>query len=244
MFSPRYTTPPVTEHQPSSWLISNTGGTVPVGDPALVVDRRCPRSRSSRSWCRRGAGREEVDLLDRVLADVGDPEVVGGPVEREPPRVAQPDRPDLRCGRTSPTSGRCAASCPAGSLGILGPVVRVAAAAAVAQTEPQLAVGAEHHVAAVVVGERLVHRQQLAPAPGVGLVAVHGVRVDPGVALAVRVADVQVLPSAEKAMPEQAPLAVGGRLVGHVEHRVVAEAAARRRRRPRGSAPSPPRSAT
>ena len=40
--SPRYTTPPVTEHQPSSWRISNTGGAVPLGDPARVVTRSEP----------------------------------------------------------------------------------------------------------------------------------------------------------------------------------------------------------
>src|SRR6266702_1209698 len=34
--------------------------------------------------------RAEVDLLPGALADVGDPEVAGRPVEREPPRVAEP----------------------------------------------------------------------------------------------------------------------------------------------------------
>ena len=42
-----------------------------------------------------GDGREPVDLLEGVLADVGDPEVAGGAVEGEPPRVAHAVEPDL-----------------------------------------------------------------------------------------------------------------------------------------------------
>ena len=41
------------------------------------------------------AGGLEVDLLARPLPDVGDEEVFGRAVEREPPRVAQADRPGL-----------------------------------------------------------------------------------------------------------------------------------------------------
>jgi hypothetical protein len=41
------------------------------------------------------AGGDEVDLFDRALPDVGDPQVVRGPVEGEPPRVPQPVLPDL-----------------------------------------------------------------------------------------------------------------------------------------------------
>ena len=37
----------------------------------------------------------EVDLLERVLADVADPEVAGRAVEGEAPRIAQAVRPDL-----------------------------------------------------------------------------------------------------------------------------------------------------
>ena len=50
---------------------------------------------------------------------------------------------------------------------VLGPVLGVVAAAAVAQADPQLAVGPEDQVAAVVVGVGLVDRQHLAGAwPG------------------------------------------------------------------------------
>src|SRR6266511_4505419 len=44
------------------------------------------------------AQRDGVDLLHDVLADVADPKVAGGAVEREAPRVAQAKRPDLGAG--------------------------------------------------------------------------------------------------------------------------------------------------
>src|SRR6185437_12874527 len=50
--------------------------------PAVVREPTDPRRRA------------EVDLLVLVLADVADPEVVLR-VEREPPRVAEPERDDL-----------------------------------------------------------------------------------------------------------------------------------------------------
>ena len=42
--------------------------------------------------------RGDVDLLERVLTDIGDPEVTGGAIEGESPRVAQPARPDPSVG--------------------------------------------------------------------------------------------------------------------------------------------------
>ena len=227
MRSPRYTTPPVTEHQPSSWLHLEHRRHGAVGDPALVVDLACPRSRSTRSWCparcRPGGSRSPRSAFWPT-----------SPIQRSSVARSNENRHGLRspiaqisgCGRRRPTSGSMRSSLPSGIVGVLGVVVGVAAAAAVAQTEPQQPVGAEHHVAAVVVGERLVHREQLAPAPGVGPVAVHRVRVDPGVAVAVRVAGEERVAVLGEGDAEQAPLAVGGRLVRQVEHRVVAEAAA------------------
>src|SRR4030095_14360970 len=41
------------------------------------------------------AGGDDVELLDRVLADVTQPERPGGRVEAEPERVAKPECPDL-----------------------------------------------------------------------------------------------------------------------------------------------------
>src|SRR5439155_15645939 len=38
---------------------------------------------------------QTVDLLPAVLADVADPQVAREPVEREPPRIARADGPDL-----------------------------------------------------------------------------------------------------------------------------------------------------
>src|SRR5690606_26630650 len=43
----------------------------------------------------RGRGGLEVDLLNRVLAYVGDPQITGVAVERGPPRVAEAVSPDL-----------------------------------------------------------------------------------------------------------------------------------------------------
>src|SRR5437764_11390513 len=42
-----------------------------------------------------GSSRLEVDLLPLVLSHVTDPQVAGGPVEGEPPRVPQTEVPDL-----------------------------------------------------------------------------------------------------------------------------------------------------
>ena len=132
---PRYTGPPLTEHQPSSWVISNTGpeGRA-VGSRGPRRSRRSPRSGSIPGWCRGiGVGGDPVDLLQVVLAHVGHPQVAGGLVEAEAPRVAHPGQGDLgpaaaggegvvvgdavgprrRAGRW----GRCAGPCPGGRRG-------------------------------------------------------------------------------------------------------------------------------
>ena len=37
----------------------------------------------------------EVDLLELALSDVADPQIARGAIEREPPRISEPVRPDL-----------------------------------------------------------------------------------------------------------------------------------------------------
>ena len=100
-------------------------------------------------------------------------------VEREPPRVAHAVEPDLGRARPDAVGERVAGRdgvgrSPVGrlgvdaqdlaeqGLGVLAVAVGVAAAAPVAEPDVEVAVGAEHQLAAVVVRERLGHEQQLA----------------------------------------------------------------------------------
>src|SRR2546428_13883168 len=56
----------------------------------------------------RARGRLEVHLLPLVLTDVGDEEIPELPVEAEPPRVAETERPDLGPrARRAPEGVRC-----------------------------------------------------------------------------------------------------------------------------------------
>ncbi len=126
----------------------------------------------------RRACRLEVDLLPRALADVADPQVAG--------RRGRTSTATGCAGRTprSPASRRRGrrTGCPRGSGTELpvGPRVdpqhlaeqrrerlrrcpRVAAAAAVAEPDVEVSVGAEREVAAVVVRVRLVDEQDVAP---------------------------------------------------------------------------------
>ena len=119
--------------------------------------------------------RREVDLLVLVLPDVADPEVAGGAVEREPPRVAQAPHPRLgharRCGRrTGCRRARCRPRCRRGS----GSMRRIfderrargsgrcragRLAAAVAEPDVEHAVGPERDLAAVVVRSTAARRR-------------------------------------------------------------------------------------
>src|ERR1700675_96044 len=47
----------------------------------------------------------DIDLFPMVLPDVGDPQVGGLSIEAEPPRVAEPDRPDLGTGSSDGDEG-------------------------------------------------------------------------------------------------------------------------------------------
>ena len=171
---------------------------------------------------------QPVDLLPLVLADVADPEVAGVAVEREPPRVAQPVRPDLgpgavACRRTGCRRAPCTRVAPRSGFGSMrrilpssvssdcplppGGVARagVAGAAAVAEPEVQVAVGAERELAAVVVGLRLLDRAgSSARRRGSALPPVHRVLVDLGVAVGVGVVRRRAcVPSGEKASPRR-----------------------------------------
>ena len=93
--------------QPSSWLYSATG------PRSLPADERRVRRRSVRPSKRfqpklmpPSAALDVVDLLPGVLADVADPEVAVGAVEREAPRVAQAVAPRSRARQPAwPTNG-------------------------------------------------------------------------------------------------------------------------------------------
>src|ERR1043165_1064508 len=111
------------------------------------------------------ARRLQVDLFVLVLADVGHPEVAGLAVEGETPRVAQAVRPDLaaRAGARGERVGggdgvRRAVDVDARELAeklaeVLAVIVRIAAGAAVADADVEVAVGPELQLAAVVIGE-------------------------------------------------------------------------------------------
>ncbi len=135
----------------------------------------------------------KVDLLDLVLAHIGDKEIPGLGVKAEAPGVAQPRGPDLWPGAQGLGEGvgggngvgqagvRWALAVDAQDLaqervGVLAVAQGIAAAAAVAQTDVEIAVRAKGQLAAVVVLEGLVDDQELLLAGRVGPV---GVKVYP-----------------------------------------------------------------
>src|SRR3954451_24266155 len=100
--------------------------------------------------------RLEIDFLERVLADVSDPEVAGGAIETETPRIAQAVRPDFaapagtQIERIRGRNGvrRAVIDIDAQDLAeelidVLGVVVRIAAGAAVSGADVQKTVRAE-----------------------------------------------------------------------------------------------------
>ena len=103
----------------------------PAGGREAVLEARRPSKRSQPKFAGGRAGsRDEVDLLDRVLADVADLEVAVRAVEGEAPRVAQAERRDLATRAGWATSIR--SSLPSAIADVLRAVLRVAAGAAVA----------------------------------------------------------------------------------------------------------------
>ncbi len=113
------------------------------------------------------AARDEVDLLILILPHVAEPERAGLRVEREAPRVPQAVGPDL----AAPAAGgervvgrdaipRAVAYVDAQQLGeqhvlVLPVPHRIAARAAIAHRDVQVAIGSERELTAVVVVERL-----------------------------------------------------------------------------------------
>src|SRR3954471_8903486 len=107
----------------------------------------------------------EVDLLEEALAHIADPHVLGGAVERELPRVPQPEHPDRalvaglvleRVARrvARPARARIDAQDLAEKhVGVLRVAMGVAAAAAVAHADVEHVVGADDELASVVIVE-------------------------------------------------------------------------------------------
>ena len=164
------------------------------------------------------AGGHHVDLLDGVLADVGDPQVAGRVIEVDPPRVAGAHEVDLR-GSTaaherirggngvgfaavrvdsqdrSEKSGR-----------VLAVVVFVPRATPVAQRDVQQSVGPELEIAAIVVAGRLIHPQDRTAAVEVDRRAVGVPDGDDAGAVAVGEVDVQLVAGRGELDPQQALL--------------------------------------
>ena len=130
-----------------------------------------------------------VDLLPVALADVGHPEVAGGAVEGEAPRVAEPVPGDLPA-RLGGGDVRPQELAERGAK-VLGALLGVAGGAAVAHADVQQPVGAELQLAAVVVVVRLVDEEQLLGAREDGLAARGAKLDDPGVAVPVGVVHVE-----------------------------------------------------
>ena len=143
--------------------------------------------------------RAEVDLLVLGRADVADPEVARLPVEREPPRVAEPhpDRlpPRARAVRREPQQlAERAAEVLRVVLRIAGRDVAggwVGAAVAEADVEPALLV--ELELAALVIRIRLLHHEQVVRARRHADAVRRGELGDVAVAVQVAVVDVELV---------------------------------------------------
>ena len=117
--------------------------------------------------------RLEVDLFQGILSDVTDKQVSGLPIEGKSPGIAKAVSPDFIFSRRirhewivrRNAVGKPAVHIDAQDLSkqggqSLGVVLRVAAVAAVACADIQIAVGAELQLSAVVIAKRLVYLQQ------------------------------------------------------------------------------------
>ncbi len=113
-----------------------------------------------------GVGGKAIHLFGRVLSHVGDPEVAGGRVERESPRIAQAQRPDLRSSaavrervvlrdRVRISAHVQAQQRAEERVGVLAGAKRIAARPAVAKAEVEHSVRPERQLSAVVVRVRL-----------------------------------------------------------------------------------------
>src|SRR5215211_7583493 len=139
------------------------------------------------SEVRAGAVSDAVDLLERVLADVAYPQIARLAIKGEAPWVAQAvgvDRRHLAGHRDVALPERVALRYRVGEAGgriwidpqklsqeraeILPVALRVAGRPSVAEADVELVVRTEQHEAAVVVGERLIHSEDLPGALRVG----------------------------------------------------------------------------
>src|SRR5690606_1341564 len=136
------------------------------------------------------AALDDVDLLERVLADVAEPELAGRRIEAPAPRVPQAPREDLRAivlreigvrraarlpgewivrrdpvrrGRAADVDPEHLAEQRAGPLRV---AIRVAAGAAVTEADVEIAVRPEFEMTAVVVRERLRQAEHVLPRAG------------------------------------------------------------------------------
>src|SRR4030095_9555328 len=125
-----------------------------------------------------GSHRKPIHFLDRILADIAEPEVSGETIERDPPRIADPYLKDLResahAGRVRIAGRDCvgiraavvdvdAQDLPQQRrlvLSIADGAVRFVGAATIAHADVKEAVGTELDCAAVVIGLRLRDRKQ------------------------------------------------------------------------------------
>ena len=204
------------------------------------------------------ADRLPVHFFARGLADVGDHQRAGAAVrpvvEVVAPRIAQAERPDLRQrGDRLPIDERVVVGhAVAARIGVrhvdvdaqhlaeqrvrvLRVVQRIAAAAAVAQADVEIAVGTKRQVAAVVIRERLLDEA--------AAVGPHQVEARAGIDRALRVARVARDHGVAVEIGEVDVEAPRGRVVGR-EREPEQPALAARRRSPiegRGTTPEPRR---
>ena len=140
------------------------------------------------------------------LADVGDEEIAGLPVEAEAPGVAKAVGPDLRQRalgvperiRRRNRVRRAAVHVEPQDLSeehaeVLRAIAGIAAATAVPEADVQVAIGTERELSALVVGERLRDVQEDLRRSRVGHVRIgrHAIAHERGVARGVRVVDVE-----------------------------------------------------
>src|SRR2546430_1184387 len=166
----------------------------PLHDPPAVIQASLPR-------------RRDVHFFPKVLTNVRDVEETGRPVEGVPPRIPQPDGPDLASpvGRTSVGVVRRIAVGVAPvyvdpqqlaeqRVAILRAVLRIATRAPVAHADVQHAVRPEHHEAAVVVRIRLCDEKDQLGRSDVGNIGIRADRIafDPRIAVVVGIVDVEV----------------------------------------------------
>ena len=120
-----------------------------VGFEHVRALERAPSQVRTRCPC----GRQVVDLLPRVLADISYPQCTGGAVEGEAPRVAQTlrEHAHARCRSRRRDADDLAEQ---GAV-VLGAVLRIAPAAAVAHAHVEATVRPEGELSTVVVGIRL-----------------------------------------------------------------------------------------